>query len=281
MYNQMKMREQKFMKHVGAAGLMNEQKIMKHVVTVGLMKQNNEVQNTVTDVILPDVSSGMIPRVIYQTWVTKDLPPGMTEAVRKIKDTNPDFRHELYDDADCRTFIEMNYPIEVLNAFDTLVPGAYKADLWRYCILYLYGGIYLDIKFEPVNGFRFDPTCNEEQFCYDHSYSQPPIGISVYNAFMITRPGNAVMKQCIIDICKNCTKKLYHMGALQPTGPWLLGKYVQKGACVYQNSWDSISLNSNVCFSSYPTYRSEQKNTYNGSTIDHYSVLWKKRMIYK
>jgi mannosyltransferase OCH1-like enzyme len=255
-----------------------QRNVLKH--KVALIKQNNEMLTSTTDVILPNVSSGKIPRIIYQTWITKHLPPGMMEAVRKIKDANPDFRHRLYDDADCRTFIKKNFPIEVLNAFDTLVPGAYKADLWRYCILYLYGGIYLDIKFQPVNGFRFDPKCDEEQFCYDHPNSQPPIGVSVYNAFMITRPGNTVMKQCIIDICKNCTLKLYHLNPLQPTGPWLIGKYVPKEACLYENSWDSISLNSNVCLTIYPTYRSEQKNIYNGSTTDHYGELWKKHMIY-
>ena len=51
-----------------------------------------------------------------------------------------------------------------------MVPGAYKADLWRYCILYIYGGIYIDIKLEPINGFRFRELLDKEYFVLDCPY---------------------------------------------------------------------------------------------------------------
>ena len=88
----------------------------------------------------------VIPLNIYQTWHTKDLPPLMRNAVNKIIRMNPRFNYKLFDDNDCRNFIKDNFNEDVLNAFDTLIPGAYKADLWRYCILYKNGGVYLDIK---------------------------------------------------------------------------------------------------------------------------------------
>ena len=97
----------------------------------------------------------VIPLNIFQTWHTKKLPPLMENAVNKIKLLNPRFNHQLFDDYDCREFIKKNFTLEILNAYDSLIPGAYKADLWRYCILYKLGGIYLDIKYIPHNGFRF------------------------------------------------------------------------------------------------------------------------------
>ena len=33
----------------------------------------------------------------------------------------------------CRDFIQKHFNMETLWAFDKLKPGAYKADLWRYC----------------------------------------------------------------------------------------------------------------------------------------------------
>ena len=54
---------------------------------------------------------------------------------RNVKKTNPIFEHHLFDDNDCREFIKNNFPEVVLQAYDGLIPGAYKADLWRYCIL--------------------------------------------------------------------------------------------------------------------------------------------------
>ena len=55
-------------------------------------------------------------------------------------------------------FIKNNYPVDVLEAFNKLIPGAYKADLWRYCVLYKLGGIYLDIKYSCVNNFKLIAT---------------------------------------------------------------------------------------------------------------------------
>lgn len=39
----------------------------------------------------------------------------------------------------------MHFPSEVLEAFDILIPGAFKADLFRYCVLFIYGGVYADV----------------------------------------------------------------------------------------------------------------------------------------
>ena len=104
--------------------------------------------NQMTIITLPTVvPTDVIPRVIYQTWATKTPPPGMAAAVRALKAANPGFRHELYADADCRRFIEQNFPEEILYAFDSLIPGAYKADLWRYCVLYLNVGVKIDQNF--------------------------------------------------------------------------------------------------------------------------------------
>ena len=54
----------------------------------------------------------------------------------------------LYDDDECSQYIKTNFSSDVLTSYNTLIPGAYRADLWRYCILYKYGGIYLDIDSE-------------------------------------------------------------------------------------------------------------------------------------
>ena len=108
--------------------------------------------------------NSVIPLNIFQTWHTKNLPPLMRNAVNRIKALNPRFKHALYDDVDCREFIKTNFPVNVLNAYDGLIPGAYKADLWRYCILYINGGIYLDIKYNCTNNFKLIALTEKEYF---------------------------------------------------------------------------------------------------------------------
>ena len=96
-----------------------------------------------------------IPLNIFQTWHSKILPVGMAQSVLMIKKLNPRFKYFLFDDNDCLEFIKNNYDENVLNAYNSLIPGAYKADLWRYCILYKKGGLYLDIKYRPLDNFCF------------------------------------------------------------------------------------------------------------------------------
>ena len=104
---------------------------------------------------IKETYNSIIPLNIFQTWHTKKLPPKMFNSIQVIRRFNPRFRYYLFDDNDCREFIKKNYDSDILNAYDSLIPGAFKADLWRYCILYKMGGIYLDIKYKPYNGFRF------------------------------------------------------------------------------------------------------------------------------
>ena len=120
--------------------------------------------------------NSVIPLDIYQTWFTKDLPPKMRERVELLKIQNPRFNHHLFDDNDCREFIKTHFQPDVLEAYDTLIPGAYKADLWRLCVLFINGGIYVDIKFCCVNGFKLIELTETEHLAKD----RPPN--SIYNS---------------------------------------------------------------------------------------------------
>lgn len=91
----------------------------------------------------------MIPRVIYQTWRTKD-EAAWTAAERRWMRTwraNTGWRHELHDDDDCLRLVTRRYP-DALDAYLSLSPVE-KADLWRYMILDSSGGVYTD----------FDTSC--------------------------------------------------------------------------------------------------------------------------
>jgi len=78
------------------------------------------------------------------------LPPKMYECVVSNLIHNRvgvDCVYYLYNDADCRAFIRSAFPPAVVAAYDRLIPTAFKADLWRYCVLYKFGGVYLDVKY--------------------------------------------------------------------------------------------------------------------------------------
>ena len=99
---------------------------------------------------------GQIPRRVFQTWHTHDLPPRMRGCVDRLRQQHTGWEFTLYDDQECRDFLVAHFEPDVVAAYDRLIPGAFRADLWRYCVLWVYGGVYLDIKYECVGDFRLD-----------------------------------------------------------------------------------------------------------------------------
>ena len=98
-----------------------------------------------------------IPRNIFQTWETKNILPDFLSITQTWRDKNPNYAYFLYDDNDRILFIKKHFDINVYNAYSRIIPGAFKADLWRYCILYIYGGVYADIDticFNPIELFK-------------------------------------------------------------------------------------------------------------------------------
>jgi len=55
------------------------------------------------------------------------------------------WEYKFYDDKDAEAFLSLHFPVEVTEAFNAIIPGAFKADLFRYCVLFIYGGVYADV----------------------------------------------------------------------------------------------------------------------------------------
>lgn len=223
-----------------------------------------------------------IPLDIYQTWFTKDLPPKMKERVEILKTQHPKFNHHLFDDNDCREFIKKHFKSDVLEAYDNLIPGAYKADLWRLCVLFINGGIYIDIKFGCINGFRLIELTENEHFVKD----RPPN--SIYNALMSCRRGNQFLLQSIRQIVYNVKNRYYGVHPLSPTGPMMLGSVIINNKLLvncdmehYINGGYIIYKNVFVISTEYPEYNNERNSEYKKINKNRYDKMWLDKNIYK
>lgn len=90
----------------------------------------------------------MIPKILHQTCATATLPDVLVANVKRLREINPGWEYRFYDDRAVLAFIERHYPPQVVAAYNSINPayGATRADLLRYLVLYLWGGVYLDIK---------------------------------------------------------------------------------------------------------------------------------------
>jgi mannosyltransferase OCH1-like enzyme len=253
-----------------------------------LKKQKNQIQKKISILIkltkrFPVKNSyhSIIPLHIFQTWHTKNLPPLMNQAVNSIKENNPKFQHFLYDDDDCREFIKNNFDSNVLHAYDSLIPGAFKADLWRYCVLYKLGGIYIDIKYISVNNFKLINLTEQEHLVLDEDKQ------GIYNALLVALPGNNLLLRAINQIVYNVKHKFYGNSCLSPTGPKLLFNLLssedKKKTDMYHDYLENfnnryIFYKKHIIFKSYDGYINEHNHN---KKVDYYGNLWNQRKIYR
>lgn len=170
-----------------------------------------------------------IPLVIYRTWNDKNVPIGMWNAVQRSRELTPEFDNYFYDDAARLQCIENNFEANVAKAYKCLKPGAFKADLWRYCILYMNGGIYIDMDIEITVPLLPILQANKRIYIQQviperkHCMTEYP---GVWNGFMVFPPKSPALRACIDEIIITCKKRDYKVDFLDITGPCLLARKI-------------------------------------------------------
>jgi mannosyltransferase OCH1-like enzyme len=170
------------------------------------------------------ISPQKIPRVIYQTFEEYDVPNGMYNSVQSWKNLNPEYEHYYYTEPDRIEFIENFFDRRVLNAYLSIIPGAFKADLWRCCVLYINGGVYVDSDIICLKSLN-DYIEMDDEFLITRD--DPMSKSFLANGFIASIPNHPFLKQQIDSIVENVESKreCYY---LEISGPSLFGKSVNK-----------------------------------------------------
>ena len=143
-----------------------------------------------------------IPNKLVQTYYNKFKIPN--KVYQNLQKFAPEYEHILYDDTECIAFIKKYYSLSVAMAFEKL-KGAHKADLFRYCYLYKFGGVYLDIKTELI--MPLNKVFNKNQ-----TYSVLSIvKDTIYQGIIATPAGNPIflkLIQFMVDLL--ASKRQFH-----------------------------------------------------------------------
>lgn len=89
----------------------------------------------------------MIPRLISQTWRTRDLPDPARRLSERWRALHPDFAWRLFDDAEAEAVVAAVAP-DALADYRAMPFPVMRADLFRYAVMVRDGGLYLDIDME-------------------------------------------------------------------------------------------------------------------------------------
>ena len=136
----------------------------------------------------------MIPKDIY---ICHKNMEDLEKYSLKWKELNPDMNIHLYDDARCIEFLSENYPPIYTEIFNFIKDGPIKSDFWRLCVLYIYGGCYVDADIEPfvplsayISFDEYFVTCLS---CFDNSYNPH---------FIMCEKQNKIIRACINQYIK-------------------------------------------------------------------------------
>lgn len=169
------------------------------------------------------------------------VSPELLHQVERLKRLYLGYQYTLYDNITLREFIKNNFEPRVSNAYDQLVPYAYKADLGRYCILHKIGGWYFDISVNLIN--CINPPLEIESIAYRDIQIFSGTSWSVWNGALYSKPKNPVFLDAIEIIVNNCQNKFYGISPLCPTGPTVLGHaFAKRGASASAVFGDLMTL---------------------------------------
>lgn len=152
-----------------------------------------------------------IPKIIVQTNNQKNNEYNQKQLYDTLIELNPEYKYMFFDDTQRRKFIKEFFTPNVLLAYDTLVPGAFKADLFRYCFIYLFGGCYLDYKTICLKPLReFIKENDDYLICLDYEKTNSKdikICNSFLNSVLISEPKNPIFWDLIVNCVENILTK--------------------------------------------------------------------------
>lgn len=159
-----------------------------------------------------------IPFRLFQTFRSSKMISDLYQTCVINRTMNFEYSYNFSDDDDIQMFIKQHYPLYI-EPYKSLIPGAYKSDLFRYLILYKYGGVYIDCKSSTIVPLReFIPSNASFVMFRDRLKG------SLMNAFMACTAGHPILKIAIEKTIHNIKTQNYGINSLDVTGPQLLGR---------------------------------------------------------
>ena len=156
----------------------------------------------------------MIPKNIFQSWITKDLHPQIQKRVDKMLELNPAYNHEIYTDSEISEFVNVNYPGKISECFNRLTVPVAKVDFWRYLVLYKHGGVYLDLD-SSIN-VSLDNLIRDEDKAIITAETNPNTYVQWA---LIFDKGHPILKEVINLVVDNIENNSYPNDILNMTGP--------------------------------------------------------------
>eukprot|EP00747_Dinoflagellata_sp_TGD_P132295 gnl/TRDRNA2_/TRDRNA2_175068_c0_seq2.p1 gnl/TRDRNA2_/TRDRNA2_175068_c0~~gnl/TRDRNA2_/TRDRNA2_175068_c0_seq2.p1 ORF type:complete len:443 (-),score=37.02 gnl/TRDRNA2_/TRDRNA2_175068_c0_seq2:79-1407(-) len=191
---------------------------------------------------------------------------------------------KMLDDAGIATSVD--------KAYFNLRPGAFRADLWRYLILWAHGGVYLDANLILKHKVEDWIDFSKDHVVLVHDDLRFLGRPGIWNAMMAARPANKFIEHAIQHVVNNVHEHRYCHDPLNITGPMALSTVLENHPDLRTNLSFTLSMhhaderdgrsdavvtnNHGVTMAIKP----RAGVMHDQSPSHHYSEMWRKHQVY-
>jgi len=174
-----------------------------------------------------------IPKIVYVTSCysgVADMPEDTRLLLEETERSNAGWEIKHFSDREVEHMLEAEHHPSVLEAFRSIVPGAYKADIFRYAVLSKRGGVYMDLNsrlYRPLDEI-VDVVHDKVVLVQDRTLISCGMRPGVQIAFVASRKDDPNITKCLEKAVENVLNKDYGRCTLDITGPTMAASVFQK-----------------------------------------------------
>jgi hypothetical protein len=236
-------------------------------------------------VIDQDKISNTFPKKIHQTFKIKHLHANDLFAKTRMQNitNNKKWDFYLYDHDDIDFIIKSNFDTNIYHAYLKIEPihGSVLSDFFRMCILYLYGGIYIDFKSCVYNLdllLEYVKSIGEKDIMIVGNWENPmwtdifPGNGEIRSSIIISTPKHPLIYECILRMVNNINnyndneyRNMKILKVLNLCGPHMLTRFVLENP--------EIMINNELIKKIYTFQCFDYKSYYKTKNIKHWHSM--------
>lgn len=175
----------------------------------------------------------LAPAIVHQIWMQgwDQRPPKFENNIQQLHALNPEFQFRTWDDDQLAAECEKLGP-EFAAKYRSFHHMISRVDYGRYVLLYLYGGISLDLDMKPLHSLRQTPGIDAYDFIVSAAaYPMGDLGL-LNNAVIIVTPRHPLLLEFIQRITErerreeDCLNRDMYIHVT--TGPMVFSEFVHE-----------------------------------------------------
>lgn len=182
------------------------------------------------------VEETSIPPNIFQTHKSSDFVKndGRLQKCVRSWDNIKGTEYHFYNDYQSKKFMEKYFP-DMFDLYNNLPLPVMKADIWRYCVIYIFGGIYADVDTELLGDINIFFQENKKLVLVPENQTH-------FCQWVFAAPPKSPILKAVIDLAFERIKTIdlhYEHFVHKATGPGVF----TDGILQYLNKTDKNILN--------------------------------------